>query len=373
MNYLCSPSSFHPYECSHDKYCIHCTWGKTEKHRPDEARSLSDLQDVLNNRVPSPSAQSAIIQQARQAGLRNNIDVTTGSPADIQTRINTLLEQPKNSKPFWKPTPLNDGGYIQTPDAGSVKDAFRDILPSRTRPASIKEIVNQGGSPLYHDTSAKGVIGILDSGEISARQAPFSQIAGQGKRVSTTRNFDNYSRYGKSPYRLVVDERATGQKSIPDNRDEFESVFNKSIPSKSIKSIAIDTTNPAILSDIDNGVLDSVIAKAQEKGIRVELFEGKILPNEGANVEIQDLTKSRFSALKDKLGIKPLNEVGAIGEDVRPDAPARGNFQEQVLTPKPIPKTLNEFDRMIGGTGNIEPEVQNTAATMSTVGKDTKA
>lgn len=40
---ICGGSSFHPYECSHDKYCIHCTWGVTEYHQPKECALCQDL------------------------------------------------------------------------------------------------------------------------------------------------------------------------------------------------------------------------------------------------------------------------------------------------------------------------------------------
>ncbi|MDD3999869.1 MAG: hypothetical protein PHX62_03125 [Bacilli bacterium] len=177
---------------------------------------------------------------------------------------------------------------------------FQDTLPSKTRPSSIKEITKSGGNPLYHDTDAKGVLGILDSGEIKTSQAPFSQIVGQGKRVSTTRNFDNYSRYHDSPYRLIIDESKTGQKAIPDNREEFESIFKNNVKIKSIDSIAIDSTNPVVLDDIKSGKLLDVIKKAEEKGIKVELFEGKILPDEYSNKEIQTLTKSQLTDIWNK-------------------------------------------------------------------------
>lgn len=32
--YICGGSDFHPYECSHDKYCEHCTQATTDWHDP---------------------------------------------------------------------------------------------------------------------------------------------------------------------------------------------------------------------------------------------------------------------------------------------------------------------------------------------------
>lgn len=42
-SYICGSSNFHPYECSHDKYCIHCTWGETEYHNPIKCALCQDL------------------------------------------------------------------------------------------------------------------------------------------------------------------------------------------------------------------------------------------------------------------------------------------------------------------------------------------
>lgn len=32
---MCAPSNYHPYECSHDKYCEHCTLARTDWHTPE--------------------------------------------------------------------------------------------------------------------------------------------------------------------------------------------------------------------------------------------------------------------------------------------------------------------------------------------------
>lgn len=42
-SYICGGSSFHPYECSHDNHCIHCTWGETEYHNPRECAFCMDM------------------------------------------------------------------------------------------------------------------------------------------------------------------------------------------------------------------------------------------------------------------------------------------------------------------------------------------
>lgn len=34
ISYMCGGSDFHPYECSHDRYCEHCTQARTDWHDP---------------------------------------------------------------------------------------------------------------------------------------------------------------------------------------------------------------------------------------------------------------------------------------------------------------------------------------------------
>jgi len=229
---------------------------------------------------------------------------------------------------------------------------FQNTLPSATRPNSIKEIVKSGGNPLYHDTTANGVLGILESGEIQTSQAPFSSIAGQGKRVSTTRNFDNYSRYGKAPYRLVIDESLTGQKAKPDNREEFESIFKNNVSTKAVKSLAIDITNPAILNDIRNGTVEKVIAQAKSKGINVETFEGKLLPDIYSNKEVQEMTKNAYnkafptqkSSSKNKSPKPPVQDLPSISTRI---AESKKQLQtDQSLSGRPsIPTTDTSASR----------------------------
>lgn len=95
-----------------------------------------------------------------------------------------------------------------------------------------------------------------------------------------------------------------------------------------------------------------------------------------------DLRKQQFDAVvKGDLDTadQVRKKIGEIETGLKRTAPEptvlRGNIEE-ALSPKPvsyIPRSLNDFDKMIGGTGNIESEVRNDAATMSTVGKDAKA
>jgi hypothetical protein len=253
---------------------------QTEKLAPSQALEVKTA-------LEQGHSQEAIVKSIQETGGVTPKAPKAPTATPKPSKVETPIQIPKESPTFKDilNDPLFDGKPKPQPNA------FQDTLPSKTRPNSIKEIVKTGGNPLYHDTNADGVLGILDSGEIKAHQAPFGQLAGQGKRVSTTRNFDNYSRYHNSPYRFVIDESKTGQRAIPDNREEFESIFKNNVSTKSIKTLAIDITNPELITDIKKGNFDKVIAKAKEKGIKIETFEGKILPDEASNKEIQALTK----------------------------------------------------------------------------------
>ena len=259
--------------------------GKGMYGASDEYKTLLTAQQAKQAAKQPVEQVAPEVSQKISGSLDNSIAPTDTAPSTKPTAPKNLDELFSSDSDLFSGTPAK-------PPANS----FQDILRSKTRPDSIKEVVKGGGNPLYHDTTAKGILGILDSGDIRTSQAPFSQIAGQGKRVSTTRNFDNYSRYGKAPYRLVIDESKTGQRSIPDNRDEFESIFNKNVSTKAVQSLAIDTTNPALIKDMQDGTLANVIAKAKEKGMRIEPFEGKILPDDASNAEIQRLTKEMYNS-----------------------------------------------------------------------------
>lgn len=43
--FICSSSDFHPFECSHDRYCEHCTLAKTDKHDPNNCALCDTVKD----------------------------------------------------------------------------------------------------------------------------------------------------------------------------------------------------------------------------------------------------------------------------------------------------------------------------------------
>lgn len=148
---------------------------------------------------------------------------------------------------------------------------------------SIQNIVRNGETPVYHDTSIFGAHGILDSGSINASQPKgMGQNSNEPAAVSVTRDFLNHSRYADSPYRFVISKEAANQKSQPYNlmnglerSPEAEEQFSGSIPASAIRSLMIDMTNPATAQHIKSGDLQTLIAKAQDKGLPVEFYRGR--------------------------------------------------------------------------------------------------
>jgi len=238
---------------------------------------------------------------------------------------------------------------------------FQDILPTKSKPKSVKDIIDNGGTPIFHDTSSSGIKGILESEKIEISQS-FGD-AGLGdltKRISFTRNFDNFSRYGKAPYRIVVNKNKLQQKGIPKNKAEFETIFLKDIPIKNIDAISIDITNPALLDDIKFGNLDDIIKLAKEKGIKIETFEGKILPDEFSNKEIQQLTKSQLTDIFNKAKQDPTKfdvkaaQAFELGATFEPTAKSKVAFRTQEAKAKikrqnkeTIKRTKEIFDKQV--------------------------
>lgn len=65
----------------------------TRVARPNELAVLSDLQDINYGRVTNPKVINQTMKEARVAGKRLGIDVSTGSPADINARITEALSR----------------------------------------------------------------------------------------------------------------------------------------------------------------------------------------------------------------------------------------------------------------------------------------
>jgi len=118
-------------------------------------------------------------------------------------------------------------------------------------------------------------------------------------------------------------------------------------------------------------------------GVQVNPETGSRISNNVRSEDIRGKNMTKYDWFeKARSEIESGNAMYGASEDykslpttVTPETVSRGNIKE-ALAPKPvsyIPRSLNDFDRMIGGTGDIESEIRNDAATMSTVGKDAKA
>jgi hypothetical protein len=155
--------------------------------------------------------------------------------------------------------------------------------PPSPRPEIIKEIIKSGGMPVYHDTSISGLESILNSGAINPMVSRNNISVGgnSSPSISVTRDFNNYSRYKDSPYRIIIDDTMVSHKSKPTSftgdgyREEAEEIYGKPIGIKSVKSIAINMSNRFILQDIESGKLESIVRLARSKGINVSFYDDK--------------------------------------------------------------------------------------------------
>lgn len=44
---FCTSSMMHPYECSHDKFCEHCTWAVFKGHNPKKCALCQDVGQLV--------------------------------------------------------------------------------------------------------------------------------------------------------------------------------------------------------------------------------------------------------------------------------------------------------------------------------------
>jgi hypothetical protein len=153
--------------------------------------------------------------------------------------------------------------------------AAADGIMSRHTLGSVNDVRRGGASPVYHDSSADGVLGIFGSGKIEPRTPWDSPIPS----VSVTRDFANFSRRSDAPYRFVVDSGAVPHKSSPvdvlrdGSRAEAEERFSKPVPLNSVSGIVIDVSNPIAALDLQSGKLKSLVDAAKEKGVKVEFYD----------------------------------------------------------------------------------------------------
>ena len=108
--------------------------------RPNETAVLSDLQDVNLGRVKDPNVINQTLKQARQVGERLGIDVVTGTPYEINQRINAALEQVPRSQSV--PSPTGRQVVQNLPDLNSSSPGIVSRLQERL---GIKPLNTTGG------------------------------------------------------------------------------------------------------------------------------------------------------------------------------------------------------------------------------------
>ncbi len=72
--YVCGGSDFHPYECSHDKYCEHCTQAKTDWHDPKKCAFCIDDGEVW---VKEPFATRIMVTDLSFRGQKIKVSNVT--------------------------------------------------------------------------------------------------------------------------------------------------------------------------------------------------------------------------------------------------------------------------------------------------------
>lgn len=99
-SFMCGGSGFHPYECSHDRYCEHCTLAKTGWHNPDKCA----LCDWLPEGHPDKGKAWKMCKEpfAIQIRVRDYSHRKTKIKVNrqIQLIIRGLLESPQKELPF---------------------------------------------------------------------------------------------------------------------------------------------------------------------------------------------------------------------------------------------------------------------------------
>lgn len=85
--YICTSSDMHPYECTHDKYCEHCTWADTEWHNHAKCALCAELGARM---VDEPFAT-----QIKPYDLSHRKTKIT-----VNRIIKLMLENPQKELPF---------------------------------------------------------------------------------------------------------------------------------------------------------------------------------------------------------------------------------------------------------------------------------
>lgn len=84
--WMCGSSSFHPYECSHDSHCIHCTNGETEWHKPEQCALCDPFDRGRPKRlVDGPYEHPIPVRDFSHRKRR--VPVRVGHPSNVQQEL----------------------------------------------------------------------------------------------------------------------------------------------------------------------------------------------------------------------------------------------------------------------------------------------
>lgn len=94
IGFICGGSSFHPYECSHDKYCEHCTLAKTSWHNPKDCGLCDSLPE------DHPDKATELTEPMVKEPFATRIRVEDYSHRKLKILVNQAAKMPQVELPF---------------------------------------------------------------------------------------------------------------------------------------------------------------------------------------------------------------------------------------------------------------------------------
>lgn len=305
--------------------------------RPNETAVLSDLQDVNLGRVKDPNVINQTLKQARQVGERLGIDVVTGTPFEINQRINAALEQVPRSQSV--PSPTGRQVVQNLPGLNSSSPSIVSRLQERL---GVKPL-NEGGYVQAPDLNYQGTNGV--SGKATTSGVTLDNMVDRIDRLA--------------PNNLANQEAITVLQKAAKNPNAEVTVYRAAPGGK------VNKGDWVFLTKAEADRFTKTPLGSSKPGVEVISQKAKASDIDwaGKNLEFVYNPQAKKS-LKDKLGIKPLNEVGAVGRDVLGETPLAKSerLHQEMLVKNNL--TQNEYAALhqnIADLANAESQAHSTA------------
>jgi len=287
------------------------------KPRPNEAHRLEIDASRIAERygLPMPSTTQELAgvfeQRLQQDKFMAEPVQAQPDPQSMRARIQVAKERVI--------TPLNEGGYVQTP----VGPSKTYVIPK----TNSTDVTKLSGQDLQY-FSKQGYTSITD------RYGNTREIKQTAKQPSVTDPFKARQLEVVNKSNPMLNEYNTGIRSVDDIKtfreafDDPESFtypdFNRNAGAKALKDgkVTIYSSKPLDSNNAQFVTPSEIQASEYAGGGKVyskEVGLDEVAWINGDEGQLVGRVAGAKKSLKDKLGIKPLNEVGAIGRDVRPD------------------------------------------------------